>query len=130
MTTRPPESLKDRLATIVQRGHVEKRTADEVAEMCLLECYGDSCNNPQDWFPHKLLRALIDRECAAKDARIAELEKALAPFATYASGRCPFNLYGVGTSLLWEHWKAAISAATKEGEVTPWTTPNNFTLNP
>ena len=26
-----PESLRDRLATIIQRGYVEKRTADEVA---------------------------------------------------------------------------------------------------
>lgn len=43
MTTRPPESLKDRLATIIQRGHVEKRTADEVALEVLAEVRSHEC---------------------------------------------------------------------------------------
>lgn len=36
-TGRGPESLKDRLATIIQRGHVERRSSDEIAEMVLRE---------------------------------------------------------------------------------------------
>lgn len=113
---RPPESLKDRLATIVQRGHVEQRTSDEVAEMCLLECYGDLQMSPKNWFPPSLLKSIVDIQCAAKDARIAELEKAVAPFAEYAASRGPFNLFAEGRALLWAHWSAAISAATKEGK--------------
>lgn len=31
-------TLRSRLATIIQEGHVNRRTSDEVAEMVMLEC--------------------------------------------------------------------------------------------
>lgn len=40
-----PESQRSRLATIIQRGYVELRTSDEIAEMVMLEMYAMNRTN-------------------------------------------------------------------------------------